>query len=46
MELNEDQNEITHNRNPALSDNFMQRIIIKIINDIIVDRSKNETENN
>ena len=37
MELNADQNEMTHNLNSALSDDFMERSTIKIMDGIIAD---------
>ena len=40
MELNEDQNEMTQNLNFDLSDDFMERIMVKIMNGIIADGNK------
>ena len=34
------------NLNPAISDDFMSRIMIKIMDNIIVDGNKHEAENN
>ena len=46
MVLHEDRNEMTQNLNSALSEYFMQRSMIKIMDDIIEDGNKDESENN
>ena len=45
MELNEDHSDTTQNLNYDLSNKFMERIMIKIMDEITSDGSKDEAEN-
>ena len=44
VELNKDKNEMTKNMNSDLSDNFMYRSMIKIMDNKIADGNKDEAE--